>query len=129
MHRIPFRVYYEDTDAGGVMYYPNHLKFCERGRSEYLRSLGFENSSLRAENGIIFVVKKLAAEYFVPARLDDLLYVETRMGEVKNSSFVMHQTLYREETKIFAMDVVLVTINEMGRPVAIPEMVKLKLVE
>lgn len=70
-HDFPVRVYYDDTDAGGVVYHANYLKFCERARTEYLRNLGFENSGIRQETGTIIVVKKIEAEYLKPARLDD----------------------------------------------------------
>lgn len=123
-HDFHIRVYYEDTDAGGIVYYPNYLKFAERGRTEYLRALGFENSQLRAENGIIIVVKKVEAEYLSPARLDDFLNLQTRILSIKNTSFVMEQVITRGEDTIFQMSVVLVCVNESGRPARIPDLVK-----
>jgi acyl-CoA thioester hydrolase len=124
-HDFPVRVYYDDTDAGGVVYHANYFKFAERARTEYLRALGFENSKIRDDFGIIVVVKNIEAEYFSPARLDDFLTVQTRLLSVKNTSFVMEQKVIRHEVCIFSMTVVLVCVNGEGRPSKIPEPVKL----
>ena len=124
VYDFPVRVYYDDTDAGGVVYHANYLKFTERARTEALRAMGFENSKLRQEQGIIIVVKSLEAEYFSPARLDDFLTVQTRLLSVKNTSFVMEQKAIRDGACIFSMTVVLVCVNEEGRPSKIPELVK-----
>jgi acyl-CoA thioester hydrolase len=124
VHDFPIRIYYDDTDAGGVVYHANYLKFAERARTEYLRALGFENSQIRDEYGIIIVVKNIEAEYVSPARLDDFLNVQSRTLSVKNTSFVMEQKLFKGEACIFSMTVVLVCINSDGRPSKIPEPVK-----
>ncbi|MDD3020798.1 MAG: tol-pal system-associated acyl-CoA thioesterase [Alphaproteobacteria bacterium] len=124
-HDFPVRVYYDDTDAGGVVYHANYLKFCERARTEYLRSLGFENSGIREQTGTIIVVKKIEAEYLQPARLDDSLIVQTRLLSIKNTSFVMEQKVIKGEGDIFVMNVLLVFIDDkVGRPAKIPEAVK-----
>ncbi len=94
-HNIPIRVYYEDTDAGGVVYHANYLKFAERGRTEFLRALGYENNSLKKNQGIIFVVRHMSIDYLKPSVLDDLLSLETTIETMKNTSFTMHQTVYR----------------------------------
>jgi acyl-CoA thioester hydrolase len=124
-HDFPVRVYYDDTDAGGVVYHANYLKFTERARTEYLRVLRFENSKIRDDYGIIIVVKNIEAEYFSPARLDDFLMVQTQVLSVKNTSFVMKQDIYRGEAQVFGMTVVLVCVNGAGRPTKIPESLKL----
>ena len=77
MSQHRFRVYYEDTDAGGVVYYANYLKFIERGRTEYLRELGFNQDSFAKEKNIVFVVKSISADYISPAYLDDMIEVQT----------------------------------------------------
>ncbi|OFW87361.1 MAG: tol-pal system-associated acyl-CoA thioesterase [Alphaproteobacteria bacterium RIFCSPHIGHO2_12_FULL_45_9] len=123
-HDFPVRVYYDDTDAGGVVYHANYLKFAERARTEYLRSLGFENTQIRDEHGIIIVVKSLEAEYLSPSRLDDFLIVQTRLLSVKNTSFVMEQKTIRDGACVFSMNIVLVCVNEAGRPSKIPDAVK-----
>ena len=123
-HDFPVRVYYDDTDAGGIVYHANYLKFAERARTEYMRAMGFENSNIRNEHGIIIVVKNIEAEYFSPARLDDFLGVQSRVLSVKNTSFVMEQKTFRGEECIFSMSVVLVCVDGTGRPSKIPEPVK-----
>jgi acyl-CoA thioester hydrolase len=124
-HDFPVRIYYDDTDAGGVVYYANYMKFAERARTEFLRSLGFENTQIRDSHGIIIVVKSLEADYLSPARLDDLLTIQTRLLSVKNTSFVMEQKALKNGMDIFKMTIVLVCVNEGGRPTKIPDAVKL----
>src|SRR5690606_20830999 len=106
------RVYYEDTDAGGVVYYANYLRYAERGRSEFLRVLGIENSVLAAEKGILFVVRRVEGDYHKPARLDDLLVIETTVSGVKNASFTMEQVMRRDDAIIFRLHVVVVCVNQ-----------------
>lgn len=123
-HQADYRVYYEDTDAGGVMYHANHIKFCERGRTEFLRSLGAQNLDLFKESGILFVVRKIEADYFGPARLEDLLTVQTSLSSVKNSSFWMDQEIWLESGKIYSQKVLLVCVDVQGKPVALPSELK-----
>ena len=86
--RLAVRVYYEDTDAGSVVYYANYLKFCERARTEWLRAMGFQQARLLAESRLVFVVKSLQADYFRPAALDDGLDVVTRIEKLGHASIV-----------------------------------------
>ncbi len=124
-HQHTIRMYYEDTDAGGVVYYANYLRFAERARTEYLRSLGFENSQIRDKHGIIIVVKSVEAEYLSPARLDDVLVMRSRLLSVKNTSFVIEQKAYRNDVCIFNMTIVLVCVDEVqGKPARIPDDLK-----
>ena len=123
-HELQCRVYYEDTDAGGVMYHANHIKFCERGRTEFLRSFNLQNSELHAENGVLFVVRKIEADYFKPARLDDLLTVRTSILSIKNTSFLMQQDIVKADETVFSMKVLLVTVSTEGKPTALPEHIK-----
>ena len=88
-HKIDARIYYEDTDAGGVVYHAYYLKFGELARSEFLRHINHQCSTLTKDLGIIFVVKHIEIEYIRPAFLDDVLCVETSIVELKNSSFKM----------------------------------------
>ena len=122
VHKI--RVYYEDTDAGGVVYYANYLKYAERGRSEYLRTIGFENKALMDNEGVMFVVHRIEADYHAPARLDDLLDMDTVVSEIRNAAFTMEQEIRRGENPIFNMKVVLVCVNKEGRPVRLPDGLK-----
>lgn len=127
-HSMDIRVYYEDTDAGGIVYYANYLRFCERGRTELLRSAGFENKPLMEREGFIFVVRHLEADYIASAYLDDVLTVKTSVDTVKNASFLMKQTIFcprnDELVKLFEMDVTLVCVGTNGKPVRVPENLK-----
>lgn len=123
-HILPIRVYYEDTDAGGIVYHSNYLNFCERGRTECLRSAGFGNKSLMEREGILFVVRHIEADYLSPARLDDLLEVHTSIHAFKRASFIMDQSVWRGERKLFEMKVVLVCVNLDGKPVGVSETLK-----
>jgi len=92
----PVRVYYEDTDSGGVVYYANYLKFMERARTEWLRSLGFDQAQLAAEDGVIFAVHSVQLDYRRPARLDDALEVSARPSELRGASIAFEQAVYRK---------------------------------
>ena len=91
----PVRVYWEDTDAGGVVYYANYLKFMERARSEWLRAFGFEQDVLRDEAGVVFVVRRVEIDYRAPARFNDALDVSVRLHEAGRASLVVKQELMR----------------------------------
>ena len=123
-HELPIRVYYEDTDAGGIVFYANYLKFAERGRTEYLRTIGHENSAIKEQKGVLIVVRRLEADYHNAALLDDLLSVRTAVDELKNSSFTMTQEIYRDGDLLFSMKVLLVCVNADKRPVRIPDDLK-----
>jgi acyl-CoA thioester hydrolase len=89
----PVRVYYEDTDSGGVVYYANYLKFMERARTEWLRGLGFEQDELAADAGIIFVVRSVNVDYYRPARFNDLLRIHSSIAEARGASLIFEQTI------------------------------------
>lgn len=122
-HTVSYRVYYEDTDAGGIMYHGNFINFCERARTEYINTKGLSNRQL-GEEGIGIVVRHLEADYFAPAKLEDFLAVSTEVVEIKNSSFILRQTIQKGDLTLFDMNVVLVCINAQGRPIRIPEIFK-----
>lgn len=92
---VPIRVYYEDTDAGGVVYYANYLKFLERCRTEWLRALGYDQSALLRDPGIAFVVRSVSLEFLKPARLDDVLSVDLVPEKVTRSQLFFRQRIYR----------------------------------
>lgn len=92
----PVRVYYEDTDSGGVVYYANYLKFMERGRTEWLRSLGFEQDALREREGILFAVRRVALDFRQPARFNDLLTVRSCIRQRRRASLLFYQEIIRE---------------------------------
>jgi acyl-CoA thioester hydrolase len=111
------RIYYEDTDAGGIVYHTNYIKYCERARSEHFFSRGMMPGE---DNKYGFVVRKIDADFLGSARLGDLLEVRTSVEEFKKSSLILLQEIYKEETKLFSMKVMLVYV-EAGKPRRIPE--------
>lgn len=121
IHSHEYRVYYEDTDAGGIMYHAQYISWCERGRAEYLREVGLNSSAIVEQDSVMFVVRHLEADYFKPARLDDLLRVETAIKEMKNTSFIMNQSIFCQDSMLFSMTVTIVCVDMNGRPVRIPE--------
>ncbi len=120
-HQVDYRVYYEDTDAGGIMYHGNFINFCERGRSELLRHIGVPASDVMEKTGVGFVVRHLEANYMAMVRLDDLLSVFTSVKAMKNTSFVMEQEIFCQNKAVFKMDVTIVCIDKNGKPTRIPE--------
>jgi acyl-CoA thioester hydrolase len=119
-HSMPVRVYYEDTDAAGIVYYANFLKFAERGRTEMMRALGFAHSTIREETGIIFTVRRLSADYRMPARLDDALSVDTRIVEIGAATLLLDQQIRRKETLLVGLDLLLACVGRDGRPRRVP---------
>ena len=118
------KVYYEDTDAGGVVYYANYLKFMERARSDALKSLGFTNKLLIEENGIYIIVKSCNINYIKPALLEDDLEIKSNIKEITKTSFFMLQKVFKGNNQITEAEVHLVTINKKGKPVKIPKRLK-----
>lgn len=122
---FPVRVYYEDTDAGGVVYHARYLHFFERARTEYLRELNFTQQTLLQEQQLAFVVKSLAIDYCVAAKLDDFLTVETDVTAIKGATILFEQRLMRE-TVMLSKATVKVACVDLGKmkPVALPKEVK-----
>jgi acyl-CoA thioester hydrolase len=120
-HRLPVRVYWEDTDAGGIVYHASHVRFFERGRTEYLRAHGIEQSAMMTgEAGIFFAVRRMEIDYLKPAKLDDLLSVTTSTREVGGVRMVLVQRLMRGDEVIATASVTVVTIGRDGRPHRVP---------
>lgn len=119
-HRFAIRVYYEDTDLAGIVYYANYLKFIERARTEWVRSLGVDQGRLKAEAGIVFAVRRVEADYLSPARFDDEIVVETLPEAVTGARIVLRQTVFRGETVLFASRVTLVALTGTGRAARLP---------
>lgn len=120
-HRLKVRVYYEDTDLAGIVYYANYLRFIERARSEWLREAGVDQAALKAEAGTVFAVRRIEADYLAPARFDDLLTVETRLASHSPARVVMAQRVLREDTLLFEAQVTVVAVGPSGRPVRLPQ--------
>ena len=123
----PVRVYYEDTDSGGVVYYANNLKFLERARTEWLRAFGFEQPQLLSDFNVIFVVRSVAIEYLRPAVFNDLLTVTATPNKIGRSSIDIAQTIERDETLATAQVKIVCVDGASFKPVSIPATVKEKL--
>jgi len=124
-HSTSFRVYYEDTDAGGIVYHSNYLKFAERGRCEMLRSFDLECSSIEEKLGMMFVLKHADIEYIKPAMLDDLLEVQTMVSSMRNTSFQMRQIVHKNGAEICSMLITLVCVDTKTiKPVRLPEILR-----
>ena len=118
----PVRVYWEDTDAGGVVYYANYLKFMERARSEWLRAFGFEQDVLRDEAGVVFVVRRVEIDYLSPARFNEQLEVSVTLHEMGRASLSVCQELMRGSTRLAEAVVTLACVDAVRfKPVKIPE--------
>ena len=123
-HSMNIRVYYEDTDLGGVVYYANYLRFIERARSEWIRDLGIDQIKMRNEEKAIFVVTKLKADYLRPAHFDDMLKVETKIKVVSPVRAYFYQNIFREEEVIFTAEVCVTCTSTSGKVVRLPEKIK-----
>ena len=119
-HVLPLRVYYEDTDAGGIVYHANYLRFMERGRTEFLRALGHDLAALRAGHGINWAVRRLTIEYLAPGRLDEALQVVTTVEALRGASVDLRQQVKRGDQLLTDSTLTLVCMNESGRPVRLP---------
>lgn len=119
-HVFPVRVYYEDTDAAGIVYYVNYLKFAERARTEMLRLLGRGQQDMLEREGVAFAVKSCRIEYFRPARLDDALEVRSALVEVGGASLKLRQRVVRGGELLADMLIRLAVMDRAGRPVRLP---------
>ncbi len=130
MSSLIVRVYYEDTDAGGVVYYANYLKYIERARTEHLRELGFELATIANESGLVFVVKSVKADYLLPAFLDDTIEVQTSIELVRHASLIFAQkiTNIEKNTVLFEAEVKVVSVLKNNlKPCAFPQEIMEKL--
>ncbi len=126
-HDFPIRVYYEDTDLAGIVYYANYLKFIERARSEWVRGLGVDQVALKRDHGIVFAVRRVEADYLRPARFDDLLQVQTALVETGGARIVLDQSVLRAGEVLFVARVVLVCLSDAGAAVRLPAEVRRRL--
>jgi acyl-CoA thioester hydrolase len=124
-HRLTQRVYYEDTDFSGLIYHARYLHFLERGRTDYLRCLGCEQSALLTadEEGLVFVVHRMEIDFKLPARMDDILTIQTSTEKAGGAKMVLNQEIRRGDALLIAAKVVIAVINRHGRPRRLPESV------
>lgn len=125
-HRLPLRVYYEDTDFSGIVYHANYLRFFERGRTEFIRALGVDQLALHREEGIAFAVRSIEVGFLRPALMDDIIEVETKAGEVRGPSLHLEQIIRRGDEVLTTAKVLVVCIRN-GRPQRLPESLRIVL--
>jgi acyl-CoA thioester hydrolase len=128
-HLFDLRVYWEDTDAAGIVYYANYLKFAERARSEMLRLLGIAQDEQRRTTGTVFAVKSCRAEYLAPARLDDELTVETRLAGLRHASLGLDQTIWRGEQRLVDLALRIACLGPDLKPTRLPKALRAALAQ
>ena len=121
------RVYYEDTDMAGIVYYANYLRYIERARSEAVRDVGIEQLSMRDDDGVVFVVRQVVADYLSPARFDDVLTIETVTSGLKAATMQMFQTVKCGDRVVFTADVKVACMSTAGKPTRYPADIRQKL--
>ena len=121
MFKFRTKVYYEDTDSGGVVYYANYLKFIERARTNLIQELGFSLKSLSEKYDCHFIVKSIHCSYIQSAKLEDELSIQTKFIDIKKASFELEQNIYKDDKLIFKSKVLMVNINSTGKPIKIPD--------
>ena len=124
-----FKVYYEDTDSGGVVYYANYLKFLERARTDAITSLNFSNKNLIEKFGIYIIVKSCNLNFHKPAKLEDNLNIISIVLEVKNVSIMMKQHIFVNESMIVEAEILLASVDEKGKPSKLPVEFKSQLIK
>lgn len=124
MHSHPVRVYYEDTDLAGLVYYANYLKFIERGRSEWVRACGIDQLRMQAEDGLVFAVRRVEADYLTPAKFDDQLVVLTEVTAITGARISLLQTVLREGVRLFVAQVTLVCLTRSGGATRLPSAIR-----
>jgi acyl-CoA thioester hydrolase len=125
-HIWPIRIYYEDTDLAGIVYYANYLRFIERARSEMVREAGIDQVEMKAR-GLVFAVRRVEADYLSPAKYDDQIEVRTTLDRVKGASFDMPQDVWRDQTLLFRARVSVVVLNPQGRATRLPADIRAKI--
>jgi acyl-CoA thioester hydrolase len=126
-HQFHVRVYYEDTDLAGIVYYANYLKFIERARTEWVTALGVDQMALKAREGVVFAVRRIEADFLRPARFGDDLTVETVLQTVGGARLVLEQAVLRGGERLFTALVTLVCLGEDGHAVRLPAEMRARL--
>jgi acyl-CoA thioester hydrolase len=126
-HRFPLRVYYEDTDLAGIVYYASYLRFIERARTEWVRALGIDQVALREGEGMVFAVRRVEADYLRPARFDDVIEVRTDLRGATGARIELLQEIWRGEERLFSSLVTLVALTAAGTPARLPAALRARL--
>ena len=124
MFEFKLKIYYEDTDSGGVVYYANYLKFTERARTNLINDLGYSLKKLNDDHDCLFIVKKLNCDYVHSARLEDELIVQSKFLKINNASFELEQNILRNNQIIFTSEIIMVCVSPLGQPKKIPQDLK-----
>ncbi len=120
IHEFKLRVYYEDTDLAGIVYYANYLKFIERARTEYVRELGIDQTKLKATHGLVFAVRRVVADFLSPARFDDELLVRTSIDQITGARIALQQNVSCSGTTLFSANVTLAMLGLDGKAMRLP---------
>jgi len=129
IHQLDVRIYYEDTDCGGVVYHANYLKFMERARTEALRSCGFEQGEITAQDDVVFALSQSDIRYLRPAVYDDLICVKTQLLAVKGARILFKQTIYRSQDVLVTADITIASISKEGKVKRMPEYIRTRLLK
>ena len=124
MFEFKLKIYYEDTDSGGVVYYANYLKFTERARTNLINDLGYSLKKLNDDHDCLFIVKKLNCDYIHSAKLEDELIVQSKFLKINNASFELEQIILRNNQIIFTSEIIMVCVSPLGQPKKIPQDLK-----
>lgn len=119
-HIFSTRIYYDATDAGGIVYHANYMVFAERARTEFMRTMGFDHNTLLKEYNLLFVIRHIEIDYFAPARLDDMLDIHTVTESCGKTSVNMKQSFYRDGKLLTEIKITVVAITPQGKPIALP---------
>jgi acyl-CoA thioester hydrolase len=127
IHSLPIRIYYEDTDFSGVVYHASYLRFLERGRTEWLRELGVHQSALHGnEDALAFAVRRMTIDWLKPAKMDDMITVETKITQIRGASLVLYQRIVMGEIALLTAEV-LVALVQNGKPARLTQALQAKL--
>lgn len=127
VHEFPVRVYYEDTDLAGIVYYANYLKFIERARSTLVREAGIDQGALKEGTGLVFAVRHVDATYLRPAKLDDALTIATKLQQLSGAKLLFEQDVLRGDELLFSSKITVICMNAAGRVVRLPAEIRAKL--
>ena len=126
-HEFSVRVYYEDTDLAGIVYYANYLKFIERARSTMVREAGIDQNAMKADDGLVFAVRHVDATYLKPAKLDDELRIATKLQQLSGAKLLFEQDVFRGDEMLFSSKITVICMNAAGRVIRLPAEIRAQL--
>ena len=119
IHQFSLRVYYEDTDMAGIVYYANYLRYIERARSDWVRDMGIDQGAMKID-GVVFAVRRIEADYLAPAHFDEILDVRTHVQGITPARMILAQDVWRDQTCLFSAIVTIASVGPTGKPVRLP---------